>query len=79
MFDGMFSAAPSEDMCERMPIRGSVCELDTVVSEQRMDSVWHSLNQISQERCGHHFVGFGVQLGKSEFAGSVNRDNLEIP
>ena len=55
-----------------VPVPGLLCELDTVVGEDRMHPVRHSLQKVFKELPRRLAVGFLDQLRHRELAGAVD-------
>jgi hypothetical protein len=75
MVDAMLMADAIEDIVEGVLIALPVGTLEIVIGQHGVDLVWHGGDQVVQELCGYHLVGFGMQLGIGKLAGTVDGDN----
>ena len=73
MFNAMLSADTAKNVIASISIASTVRELDTVIGQYRMQGIWHCLDQIAQELGSNHLAGLGMEFGKRELGGSVNR------
>jgi hypothetical protein len=55
--------------CVSVP--GLICELDTIVPQDRVDSIWHDIERVLQEFPGCTSVSFVDELRDSKLACSV--------
>ena len=68
----MFEASPVKNMPEGKMVPFLIGKLDAVVSQNRMNDIGNSGDEIAQELCRSHFAHLLMKLDKDKLARSVN-------
>jgi hypothetical protein len=74
MVDGIRMTDASKNMLKGLDITFAIGELDAVISQHRMTLIGHGGHQVPEALSRDHFVGFLMQLGIGQCAGSVDGD-----
>ncbi|SLN77802.1 hypothetical protein ROG8370_03985 [Roseovarius gaetbuli] len=79
VLDCMLAAHAVKDMFEGTCIAASVCKLDAVIGQHRVQPVRNSSNQVAQELGGGHLPCLLNELGYGELARPVNaNEDVEL-
>lgn len=80
MLDAVLPACAAEDMLKGIAIPRTICELDAVVCQYRVETVGNGLDEVLQKPGGLQLSCLWVQFSEGKLAGAVDRhEQIQLP